>query len=127
MIRGKGKLAGVLWAVALTSVISSGSYAQEKRCPGLRALNGECTKVAAVEEATSRAMIMSTVRSSYFGTPIGTFGGQYIPYERLFRDDPLLFGLPTYLFTNSTIFILFSDTPSLPAGTYTSSILLRTK
>ena len=127
MIRGKSKLAGVLWAVALTSVISSGSYAQEKRCPGLRALNGECTRAAAVEEATSRAMIMSTVRSSYFGTPIGTFGGQYIPYERLFRDNPLLFGLPTYLFMNSTTIILLVDTPSLPAGTYTSSVLLRTK
>jgi hypothetical protein len=40
-------------------------------------------------------MILSSQRVSYFGTPAGTVGGQFIPFERLFRDDPLLFGLPT--------------------------------
>jgi hypothetical protein len=40
-------------------------------------------------------MILSTQRVSYFGTPAGTVGGQFIPFERLFRDDPVLFGLPT--------------------------------
>ncbi len=41
-------------------------------------------------------MILSTQRVSYFGTPAGTVGGQFIPFERLFRDDPVLFGLPTF-------------------------------
>ena len=98
-------------AIALITLTPFVAGAQEKRCPGLRALNGQCTKVTAVEEATSRAMIMTTVRSSYFGTPIGTFGGQYIPYERMFRDNPLLFGLPTYTVT-STVFGTFGDPPT---------------
>jgi hypothetical protein len=46
-------------------------------------------------------MILSTQRVSYFGTPAGTVGGQFIPFERLFRDDPVLFGLPT--FTSITV------------------------
>jgi hypothetical protein len=124
MTRQQNKLAGMLWAVALTSVVSSSAYAQEKRCPGLRALNGECTRVAAVEEATSRAMIMTTVRSSYFGTPIGTFGGQYIPYEKLFQDNPLLFGLPTYTFPGSVTFIGFGFEGF---SIYTNSAPVRTK
>ena len=48
-----------------------------------------------VEAARLRAEIMSSVRVSYFGTPAGTIGGNYIPYERFFRDNELLFGLPT--------------------------------
>jgi hypothetical protein len=40
-------------------------------------------------------MILSTQRVSYFGTPAGTVGGQFIRFERLFRDDLFLFGLPT--------------------------------
>jgi hypothetical protein len=40
-------------------------------------------------------MILSTQRVSYFGTPAGTVGGQFIPFERLFWDYPILFGLPT--------------------------------
>src|SRR5215472_6801989 len=66
--------------------------AQEK-C--LRALDGTCTKPLAVEGARLRAMIVPSVRVSYFGTPAGTIGGDYIPFERLFQDDPKVFGLPT--------------------------------
>jgi hypothetical protein len=83
-------LATVLWVV-VPSVVS----AQAQRCPGLRALDGTCANVGAVEIARRRAMILSSQRVSYFGTPAGTVGGQFIPFERLFRDDPLLFGLPT--------------------------------
>ena len=83
-------LTTVLW-IAASSAVS----AQTKRCPGLKALDGTCANVAVVEIARRRAMILSSQRVSYFGTPAGTVGGQFIPFERLFRDDPLLFGLPT--------------------------------
>lgn len=83
-------LTTVLW-VAASSVVS----AQTQRCPGLRALDGTCANVAVVEIARRRAMILSSQRVSYFGTPAGTVGGQFIPFERLFRDNALLFGLPT--------------------------------
>ncbi len=62
----------------------------------LRALDGSCTKPALADAAGKRAEIMSSVRVSYFGTPAGTVGGSYIPYERLFRDNEIVFGLPTY-------------------------------
>jgi hypothetical protein len=62
----------------------------------LRALDGSCTKPELVEAAGKRAEIMSSVRVSYFGTPVGTVGGNYIPYERFFRDNEIVFGLPTY-------------------------------
>jgi hypothetical protein len=61
----------------------------------LRALNGACTNPVVVEQARLRAMIMPAVRVSYFGTPAGTVGGRYIPFERLFQDNPQVFGLPT--------------------------------
>lgn len=64
----------------------------------LRALDGSCTNPAMVESARQRAIIMSSVRVSYFGTPAGTVGGFFIPFERLFRDDPVVFGLPTNVF-----------------------------
>ena len=83
-------LATILWAAA-SSVVS----AQTQRCPGLRALDGTCANNAIVEIARRRAMILSSQRVSYFGTPAGTVGGEFIPFERLFRDNPLLFGLPT--------------------------------
>jgi hypothetical protein len=83
-------LATVLWIGA-----SSAVTAQTKPCPGLRALDGTCANGAVVEIARRRAMILSSQRVSYFGTPAGTVGGQFIPFERLFRDNPLLFGLPT--------------------------------
>jgi len=69
--------------------------AQEK-C--LRALDGSCTKPLVVEGARLRAIVVPSVRVSYFGTPAGTIGGDYIPFERLFQDDPKVFGLPTNIF-----------------------------
>jgi hypothetical protein len=61
----------------------------------LRALNGSCTNPVVVEAARLRAIILPTVRVSYLGTPMGTVGGKYIPFERLFQDNPMVFGLPT--------------------------------
>ena len=68
----------------------------EQRC--LRALDGSCTAPKAAETARLRAIIIPTVLVSYYGTPAGTVGGAYIPFERLFRDNPLLFGLPTNVY-----------------------------
>jgi hypothetical protein len=68
----------------------------EQKC--LRALNGACTDPVSVEAARLRAEIIPAVRLSYFGTPAGTVGGDYIPFERLFQDNPRVFGLPTFIF-----------------------------
>jgi hypothetical protein len=68
----------------------------EQKC--LRALNGQCTNPTSVEAARQRAIIIPAVRVSYFGTPAGTIGGDYIPFERFFQDNPALFGLPTFTF-----------------------------
>lgn len=68
----------------------------EQKC--LRALNGACTNPISVEAARLRAEIIPAVRVSYFGTPAGSIGGDYIPFERLFQDNPLVFGLPTFIF-----------------------------
>jgi hypothetical protein len=68
----------------------------EQKC--LRALNGACTDPVSVEAARLRAEIIPAVRLSYFGTPAGTIGGDYIPFERLFQDNPRVFGLPTFIF-----------------------------
>jgi len=65
----------------------------EQKC--LRALDGTCTDPLAVEAVRLRAEIIPAVWVSYFGTPAGTIGGAFIPFERLFQDNPLLFGLPT--------------------------------
>jgi hypothetical protein len=67
----------------------------EQKC--LRALNGACTNPLSVESARLRAEIIPAVRVSYLGTPAGTVGGNYITFERLFQDNPLLFGLPTFI------------------------------
>ena len=61
----------------------------------LRALDGSCTEPLVVEGARLRAIVVPSVRVSYFGTPAGTIGGDYIPFERLFQDNPTVFGLPT--------------------------------
>jgi hypothetical protein len=68
----------------------------EQKC--LRALNGACTNPIAVRAVTLRAEIIPAVRVSYLGTPAGTIGGPYIPFERFFQDNPLVFGLPTFVF-----------------------------
>jgi hypothetical protein len=69
----------------------------EQKC--LRALNGACTNPISVESARLRAEIIPAVRVSYLGTPAGTVGGDYIPFERLFQDNPLVFGLRTFTLT----------------------------
>jgi len=69
----------------------------EQKC--LRAFDGSCTNPDMVEAARLRAIIVPSVRVSYFGTPAGTIGGNYIPFERLFRDNPVVFGLPVSTFT----------------------------
>jgi hypothetical protein len=79
-----------------SAALPPASAEAESRCPSLRAKNGKCVDPLLVEDAQNRAMIVSTVRNSYFGTPIGTIGGAFIPFERLFRDNPAVFGLPTY-------------------------------
>ena len=65
--------------------------------PCLKALNGACVNPGIVEATRLRAVIIPSVRVSYFGTPAGSIGGQYIPFERLFQDNDTLFGLPTYI------------------------------
>ena len=60
----------------------------------LKALNGTCTNPVLVEIARQRAQILPAVTVSYFGTPAGSVGGDYIPFERFFRDNAAVFGLP---------------------------------
>jgi hypothetical protein len=69
----------------------------EEKC--LRALDGKCVDPMIAEAARLRAIIVPTVRVSYFGTPAGTIGGKYIPFERFFQDDVTVFGLPTSVYS----------------------------
>lgn len=71
--------------------------AVEQKC--LRALNGACTNAVSVEEARMLAVVIPASPVSYFGTPAGTVGGDYIPFQRLFQDNPYLYGLPTFTVT----------------------------
>jgi hypothetical protein len=64
------------------------------RC--LKAMDGSCVRPEIVEATRQRAAIIPAVRVSYFGTPQGSIGGSFIPFERLFQDNPLIFGLPTF-------------------------------
>ena len=82
-------------------ICTTGMAFAEPKCPGLRALNGQCANPLTVADAQSRAMIVSTVRVSYYGTPIGDIGGPFIPFDKQFQNSPtnlnsLVFGLPTY-------------------------------
>lgn len=61
----------------------------------LKALDGSCTNPDMVEAARLRAVVLSSERVSYFGTPAGAIGGPFISFERLFQDNVILFGLPT--------------------------------
>jgi hypothetical protein len=81
--------------VASLAVLTQISMAPLAPPKCLRALDGSCTDPALVEAARERAIIVSSVRVSYYGTPAGTIGGYFIPFERLFRHDPIVFGLPT--------------------------------
>lgn len=92
---------GVASALLLLSGVMVGAaYAQSpaigqpvQNC--LRAFNGKCVKPEIAEAARLRAVIVPSVRVSYFGTPAGGIGGSDIPFERLFQDNDLLFGLPS--------------------------------
>jgi hypothetical protein len=101
-MRDKWMLTAGLAAALL--VCSSAAHAQSRtrttavsppsaKC--LKALDGSCTKPAIVEATRQRAAILPAVRVSYFGTPQGSIGGPFIPFERLFQDNDTLFGLPT--------------------------------
>ena len=63
--------------------------------PCFKALDGSCMNEDIAEAARLRAAAIASVRVSYFGTPAGTVGGSFIPFERLFQDNDVLFGLPT--------------------------------
>jgi hypothetical protein len=69
--------------------------AAQKQCPSIRAADGSCADPGLVAAANKRATIVSSGFASYIGTPHGTLGLGFIPHERLFRDDPVVFGLPT--------------------------------
>ena len=98
MVAKMKRVAILLAAVGISALMSSATGAQStvKRCPGLKAANGQCANMQTVDEARQTSMVMTTVRNSYFESPIGEAAGPFIPFVRLFRDDPLLFGLPTY-------------------------------
>ena len=102
-MRAKLFLASVLAAgLAVALLIGSGAANAQSRTaaapppqPCLKALNGACVKSEIVEATRLRAVIIPSVRVSYFGTPAGSIGGPFIPFERLFQDNEVLFGLPT--------------------------------
>lgn len=93
-------------AAATPAAAPASAPAVQQRC--LRALNGACTNAASVEDVRLRAMVIPAAQVSYLGTPAGSIGGSYIPYERFFQDNPQLYGLPT-----STI-ILYGDPTIIP-------------
>ena len=71
-------------------------------------------------------MIVSTVRVSYYGTPIGDIGGPFIPFDKQFQNSPtnlnsLVSGLPTYSFRPIVI------VNSLGPVTLTQATVQRTK
>src|SRR5262245_33066471 len=87
----------VLVVMASVSAVTVPAPAQEKQpqCPSIKAADGTCADPKLVEAANRRAAIVSSQFTSYLGTPLGSVGMPFIPQERLFRDDPTLFGLPT--------------------------------
>jgi hypothetical protein len=121
---GTGRKLVLFFACTATFVGTAPAVAQEK-CPSIRTATGACAKPALVDAARRVAMIVPSMRVSYFGTPAGTTSGKGIPGERLFRDDPLLFGLPTVTTTTLTAFppLFFG----LGGGTITRVQTTRTK
>ena len=96
--------AGLTVGLAAALLISSGAANARTRTrtaaaqlpqPCLRALNGACVRTEIVEATRLQALIISSVRVSYFGTPAGSIGGPFIPFERLYQHNDTLFGLPT--------------------------------
>jgi len=67
----------------------------KQECATIRSADGSCADVKLVESAARRASVISSSQASYFGTPMGTVGLSFIPHERIFRDDPVVFGIPT--------------------------------
>jgi hypothetical protein len=96
--------AGLTVGLAAALLISSGAAdaqthartaAAQPPQPCLRRLHGSCVRTERVEATRLRAANISSVRVSYFGTPAGSIGGPFIPFERLFQDNDTLYGLPT--------------------------------
>jgi hypothetical protein len=69
--------------------------AQQQPCASLKAADGSCVDPKLVAMANRRATIVSSQFTSYLGSPFGSVGMPFIPQERLFRDDTVVFGLPT--------------------------------
>jgi hypothetical protein len=68
---------------------------RKQSCASIRSLDGRCVDATLLEKAERRAGVISSNQASYSGTPLGTVGLRFIPHERLFRDDPVLFGIPS--------------------------------
>ena len=106
------KLMLALGLGAALLVCSSAAHAQSRtrtaaaapQAKCLKALDGSCTRTEIVELTRQRAAIIPAVRVSYFGTPQGSIGGPFIPFERLFQDNDTVFGLPTYVCTACVTF-----------------------
>jgi hypothetical protein len=84
-----------LLALAGMTALVTAAWSEEQRCASVKAADGSCADPKLVEMASRRAAIVSSQFTSYLGTPLGSVGMPFIPQERLFRDDPALFGLPT--------------------------------
>jgi hypothetical protein len=84
----------VLLVLAASALVAFSAAAQQ-RCPSIKAADGKCVDAGMVAAANKRATVVSSGFASYLGTPQGSLGLPFIPHERLFRDDPVVFGLPT--------------------------------
>jgi hypothetical protein len=87
-------LQAILVLAGMTALLPP-AWSQEPQCASVKAADGSCADPRLVEMANKRAAIVSSQFTSYLGTPLGSVGMPFIPQERLFRDDPVLFGLPT--------------------------------
>jgi hypothetical protein len=86
---------GTLAVIAVAAAAAPAVSQEKQQCPSIKAADGSCADPRLVEAANRRAAIVSSQSTSYLGTPLGSVGMPFIPQERLFRDDPTLFGLPT--------------------------------
>ena len=90
----------------VSAALCTSVAAQQNACKSIKALDGTCADPTLVDINSRRSAVISSARTSYNGSPIGTVGLKPIPYERLYRDDPVVYGLPTYTTTITSI-ILF--------------------
>jgi hypothetical protein len=95
MHRSHGVLPAVLALVLLSVGLMPASSQEQRKCASIQSADGRCVDPALVDAANKRASIVSSGFASYVGTPIGSVGLPFIPHERLYRDDPVVFGLPT--------------------------------